>query len=125
MSGQTRRDKGNRRNQSKSRTPTSAKNLHPIASTADDDDLQREFDDISIESIYVGHVHIDGVPTDDSDELFATLKFCMRNKLSNHILRVKVDTGAQGNVLPLWCFRKVFPELLDDQEYPLKSAVIL
>ena len=59
MSRQTRRDKGNRRNRSKSRTPTSAKNVHPFASTADDDDLQRELDDISIESIYVRHVHID------------------------------------------------------------------
>ena len=56
------------------------KTLHPTASTADDDDLQRELDDISIESIYVRHVHIDDVPIDDSDELFATLKFSMRKQ---------------------------------------------
>ena len=50
--------------------PTSAKNLHPIASSEDDGDLQREFDEITKQSIYVGHVHIDGIPIDDSDELF-------------------------------------------------------
>ena len=70
-------------------------------------------------------VHIDGIPIDDSDELFATLKFNMRNKPGNHTLKVKVDTGAQGNVLPLRCFRRAFPEFLDDQGYPLKSAVRL
>ena len=51
---QTNGDKGNWRNRSKSRTPTSAKNLHPIASSEDGGELQREFDDICIESIYVG-----------------------------------------------------------------------
>ncbi|XP_054769307.2 uncharacterized protein K02A2.6-like [Lytechinus pictus] len=122
------REKGSWKNRSKSRSRNHGKNLHPIASKNVDDDLPRDFEDISIESIYVGHVHVDGVPIDDSDdkdELFATLKFSIRDKPGNHTLRVKVDTGAQGNVLPLRCFRKAFPELLDDEGYPLESAVRL
>lgn len=99
--------------------------MHHIASSEDDGDLQREFDDICIESIYVGHFHIDGTPIDGSDELFAILKFSIRNKPGNHTLKVKVDTGAQGNVLSLRCFRKAFPEFQDDQGYSLKTALRL
>jgi len=39
-------------------------------------------------------------------------------------LRCKVDTGAQGNVLPLRTFRKMFPEHLDDENMPVVGSLV-
>ena len=35
-------------------------------------------------------------------------------------LKVKVDTGAQGNILPVRTFKRMHPELLDESEIPSK-----
>ena len=37
-------------------------------------------------------------------------------------LRGKVDTGAEGNILPLRTFRKMFPRYISDEGYPLKTT---
>ena len=38
-------------------------------------------------------------------------------------LRLKVDTGAEGNILPLRIFRSMFPNILDTQGYPKRTKV--
>ena len=38
------------------------------------------------------------------------------NSMDN--LRVKVDDGAEANILPLYSFRTMFPHALDEQSYP-------
>ena len=44
---------------------------------------------------------------DNRDELYASLDIQYKRPAS---LRVKVDTGAQGNILPLRIFRRMFPK---------------
>ena len=39
-------------------------------------------------------------------------------------LYCKVDTGAQGNVLPLRTFRRMFPEHLDSQQMPVPGSLV-
>ncbi|XP_071476746.1 uncharacterized protein [Diadema antillarum] len=111
--------KGGLRGRSRSRSPASTRDLHPIASQ---DDLERGFEEMTFESITGGNVHVDSVPV-ERDEIFATLNIHLKDTPGNHTLKVKVDTGAQGNVLPLCHFRQVFPKLLDDKGYPLEYAV--
>ncbi|XP_014676736.1 PREDICTED: uncharacterized protein K02A2.6-like [Priapulus caudatus] len=40
-------------------------------------------------------------------------------------LRVKVDTGAQGNLLPLRVFRRMYPEKLDSEGFPKTGSTTL
>ena len=37
-------------------------------------------------------------------------------------LRGKVDTGAEGNILPLRTFQKMFPRYISDEGHPLKTT---
>ena len=44
------------------------------------------------------------------------IKLPHRNSIDN--VRVKVDNGAEANILPLDSFRTMFPHALDEQGYP-------
>ena len=55
--------------------------------------------------------------TDDRTEVYANLNI-MLNSSTQASLKVKVDTGAQGNILPLRIFRRMYPRQLDEDRYP-------
>ncbi|KAL8607946.1 hypothetical protein ACOMHN_005501 [Nucella lapillus] len=57
--------------------------------------------------------------TDNRDELYAHLDMQYHQPAS---LKVKVDTGAQGNILPLRIFRQMFPEELDKNGFPKSGS---
>ena len=53
------------------------------------------------------------------DEAFAKVQFELPNiNHSKPMLKMKVDTGAQGNILPLQIYRKMFPDYVDDNGFP-------
>ena len=56
---------------------------------------------------------------DNRDELYASLDIQYKRPAS---LRVKVDTGAQENILPLRIFRRMFPEKLAPNGYPAEGT---
>ena len=56
---------------------------------------------------------------DNCDELYASLDIQYKCPAS---LRVKVDTGAHGNILLLRIFCRMFPEKLDPNGYPAKGT---
>ena len=64
---------------------------------------------------------------DNKDEVFAKLDIILSNRDRRQManLKVKVDTGAQGNILPLRIFRRMFPEKLTAEGYPSHGAVTL
>ncbi|XP_014671070.1 PREDICTED: uncharacterized protein K02A2.6-like isoform X3 [Priapulus caudatus] len=102
---------------------SSQKNVHPI-DCQQQDSLTTDMEAMSLDAIFIGDVRTDGTPqADQRDEIFANLSITLRNKPGNHTLKVKVDTGAQGNVLPLRTFRRAFPELLDTKGYPRDGTV--
>ena len=43
-------------------------------------------------------------------EAFASLDIILPNRKGVHELKIKVDTGAEGNALPLRTFLQMFPE---------------
>lgn len=57
---------------------------------------------------------------DNRDEVFVDLHIQYKKPAT---LRVKVDTGAQGNVLPLRIFRRMYPEKLDPHGYPTDGCL--
>lgn len=52
------------------------------------------------------------------DEAFAYINIKLPNRNGTHRLRIKVDTGAQGNTLPISTFRRMFPEKLTTDGCP-------
>ena len=59
------------------------------------------------------------------DEVFAKLDIRLTNKGRGHTAdpKVEIDTGAQGNILPLRIFRRMFPEKLTAEDYPSHGSV--
>ena len=73
------------------------------------------FDDLLLESIQIDSSAVDPA----RDEAFAKVRVELPD--INHpkpILKMKVDTGAQGNILPLRIYRNMFPEHEDDNGLP-------
>jgi hypothetical protein len=56
------------------------------------------------------------------DEAFAALNIKIYNRPGIHNLRLKVDTGAQGNTIPLSVFRRMYPDMLTTDGYPVPEV---
>ena len=69
------------------------------------------------------HLEFKSVTDNDGrDEIFATLVIALRNgtRERDATLKVKVNTGPQGNIIPVRTFKRMYPELLDDSGVPSK-----
>ena len=87
--------------------------MHQVQTSPVDEHFEQlHFDDVSVKD-------------DARDEVFATLKIKLRNGTRERpaSLKVKVDTGAQGNILPLRTFRRMYPELLDANGFPATKSL--
>ncbi|XP_046559347.1 uncharacterized protein K02A2.6-like [Haliotis rubra] len=80
----------------------------------DIDCVREDFEHFHFETV----TFIDGVAKHDVDELKVNLDVKLDNCQGNHTMKVKVDTGAQGNLLPLRVYRRMFPEYLDASGFP-------
>ena len=85
----------------------------------------------SFESIHFETVQIEPVEqrsTHDNNEVYATLNIEV-NRIDNAwkplpcTLKAKIDTGAQGNVLPLRIYRQMFPDNIDIYGAPRSGAL--
>ena len=56
------------------------------------------------------------------DEAYTYIKVKCRNRVRAN-LKVKIDTGAQGNTLPARMFREMYPEKVDSAGVPRGNAV--
>ena len=66
-------------------------------------------------------IHVDELACEGS--AYATVNIDLPHKQGKHALRLKIDTGAEGNILPVRTFRRIFPECLDAKGYPVPSSV--
>ena len=76
-------------------------------------------DDYSSDLEHLEFSSIEKESGDDRDELYASLDIIYKRPAS---LKVKVDTGEQGNILPLRIFRRMFPEKLDPNGFPAERT---
>ena len=103
------RDRRNRRSVSRNRRD------------GDEREISDQFETITFESITVNAI----APRNLSeDEVFVTVDINL-HKLSNRPakLKAKLDTGAQGNILPLRLYRRMYPEYLTPDGFPKPEAV--
>lgn len=87
------------------------------------DDASNDFENMSFETVTITQ-HIDGInnTNNNRDQVFTTLNIKLKQRPGNHTLTAKVDTGAQGNIIPLRLFRRMFPTLLDAEGFPKLGA---
>lgn len=53
-------------------------------------------------------------------EAFTRVKLRLKEKKLKVNLRVKIDTGAGGNAIPVRLYKEMFPELMDESGHPVK-----
>ena len=89
-------------------------NVHSIKNQdSDDPDLVDDFENLTFDPIDVIQCDSVGESRDHLDEVFVFLRIRVTGRPGEHALKAKVDTGAQGNILPLGTFQWMFPALLD------------
>ena len=75
-------------------------------------EVENEFDQMSFESVEA--VECDTVTSSDKrDEIYVSLDVRVEGKAGTHKLKAKMDMGAQGNILPVRIFHRMFPSKLD------------
>ena len=81
--------------------------------TRNDDEQARD------ESFF--HMNYDTITINNVDKreaAYATVNIKLPDRISDDTLRVKVDTGAEGNILPLRTFRAMFPGSISEDGTP-------
>ena len=87
----------------------------------DDIDVLRTFHSIS-RSRSVAAISNDTDP-DGKTKILTKLQVKLSNRNVADIMEVKVDDGAEVNILPLHTFRSMFPHKLDEDGYPKDDAL--
>ena len=80
------------------------------------EETNSDFEELLFENITI----IDSTGADvERNEAFAHIKVKLPNLGNpNALLKVKVDSGEQGNILPLRIYGKMFPDCLDENGLP-------
>ena len=128
------RESGNRykqysRSQSRHRYQTKQrqKNKQRQVNYVDEDpdrgeELEDDFESLTFGSITISNV--EAYKDDIQNEAFVTLDVKLPHMPDrNTRLRAKVDTGAQGNIMPLRVYRQMFPRNMDDSELPKPNTL--
>ena len=95
------------------------KRLHEMTQqTPNQDDLQDDLQD-DFETLHFEYISINEIST---TEAFAEIDIQLKpNKPA--ILKAKVDTGAEGNILPLRLYRQMYPDKIDVSGSPKKGVL--
>ena len=90
--------------------------VHSINQNGRSDQLSDIFELFSFDNIETNAV--------ERDEVYATLRITLNDKANTPVtLRVKVDTGAQGNVMPLRTFQRMYPSDVDIEGLPMRCCL--
>ncbi|XP_048257540.1 uncharacterized protein K02A2.6-like [Haliotis rufescens] len=82
----------------------------------DDLDFETAFETLTFESLSIDAILND---RDTRDEVFVTLNISLEDRPQQAAtLKAKVDTGAQGNLLPLRIYQRMYPNTLDSNGKP-------
>ena len=113
---QDRKNKPPHRPPPESRKPQAKSNQNRIYVV---EESNSDFDELLFESIQIDSSAVSPA----RDEAFAKVQVELPD--INHpkpMLKMKVDTGAQGNILPLRIYRNMFPEHVDDNGLPIGTT---
>ena len=90
--------------------------VHSVDKNGRSDQLSANFELLSFDNVETNAV--------ERDEVYATLRITLNDKANTPAtLRVKVDTGAQGNVMPLRTFQRMYPSDVDIEGLPMRGCL--
>ena len=85
--------------------------------TDSEDEVASQFKHMTLDAITMASIDKKTEIDEKRDEAYAYIEAKRDDKMIADV-RVKVDTGAQGNTLPLRMFRKLYPEKIDKRGIP-------
>ena len=95
--------------------PRNGRAIHAMSfREPESDEIEDRFDQLSFDTIRA----------DNNEEIFANVQVQIPGSDAIGSLSCKVDTGAQGNILPLRTLRKMCPNLCDKDGMPIPSQLI-
>ena len=90
--------------------------VHFISQDARFDQLSDNFEPLASNTVNINAV--------ERDEVYATLRITLKDRPDTPAtLRVKVDTDAQGNVMPLRTFQRMYPSNIDTEGIPVRGSL--
>ena len=89
-------------------------NQSEYQTSCDIDGMNDQFESFTFDCIQVSSMCLHG----SRDEAYAAVDVVLSNRPGVHTLKLKVDTGAQGNTLPLRTYCRMFPENIDTEGKP-------
>ena len=96
------------------RSNTPHRRRHDNINANNEDDSDSEYDS---ENVIFEPINFSTVGTNDErTEVYANLSIKLKSTQAK--MKVKVDTGAQGNIMPMRIFRRMYPTQLDEDGYP-------
>ena len=102
-----------------SRSPSRSRTRRPSRSPS----VGERFDTLYFEAVNIEALDTPASRTETPpSEAYATIRLDLGNTQQPATLRAKVDTGAQGNILPLRLYRDMFPENITDG-YPVPGSL--
>ena len=82
--------------------------IHTIEDSRDSV-AETSFESIVFESVTIGNV-THGTPESSRDEVFVSIQVNLAHSVNRKkTLRAQLDTGAQGNILPMRLYREMYP----------------
>ncbi|PIK45946.1 hypothetical protein BSL78_17195 [Apostichopus japonicus] len=95
--------------------PRTNKHIESIQQLPDrEDQIAKELESFSFSSIKVSSMH----SSETRNQVHANIDIKLNNKPGVHSLNIKVDTGAEGNTLPMRIYRNMYPEHIDHTGKP-------
>ncbi|KAK7098352.1 uncharacterized protein [Littorina saxatilis] len=108
---QSQRNQNTRGDQGRGAHHDSRRAVHDVQASTD---IEDHFDMLSFNNVKISSIT-------RRDEAFVQLNVKLTSRPGIHNLNLKVDTGAQGNTLPLRTFRQMFPDHLREDEMPTSA----
>ena len=106
--------------------PSSAQGKHQrihLMSSGNARDLSEHFETITFETIAINSMQSEAQHA-SRDEIFVTINVDLKPRNGQRTaLKAKLDTGAQGNILPVRIYRNMFPENLTADGLPKPGAL--
>ena len=88
-----------------------------MSANASFDQLSDNFEPLAFNTVNINAVV-------ERDEVYATLGITLKDRPDTPAtLRVKVDTGAQGTVMPLRTFQRMYPSDIDTEGIPVRGSL--
>ena len=103
--------------------PGEKKNVNKKVHLVSQQEVSSESDDSEEYNLYFSNVNINHENVNDSDRTEIIVKLPVSTKFARKSVRFKVDTGAEGNLMPLSMYKQLHPNVVCD-EYGIPTNLV-